>query len=612
LPERLTRGATVVVALAFSLYHLWVAVSGPPEAFTFRGTHLIFALTLCFLMLPSWGRKERPFGALDAVLVAAAVAGVAYLWINLDYVLTRFAYVDDLKRNDIVFGLVTTLLVLEASRRAVGAALPITALVFVGYAVFLTPTDPLVLLDQLYMTTEGIFGIPLQVSATYVILFVLFGAFLERTGASQLFVDFALAVAGHSAGGPGKVSVISSSLFGTISGSAVANVMVDGPITIPLMKKVGFRPSFAAAVESVASTGGQIMPPIMGAAAFVMAEYLGVAYAQVALWALIPSMLYYAACFAAVHFEAKRQGLEGVPRDQLPRLARVIGERGHLFLPVVVLVAVLLSGFSAPLSAFCGILACFPAAMLRANTRSELSWRKVAEALDDGARNAVPVALACACAGIVIGVIALTGAGIKFTGLVLDLAKSQLLLALLVTMAAGIVLGMGLPTTAAYIVMVALLVPALIKLGVVAPAAHMFAFYFAIISAITPPVAMAVYAAAGLAKSPLWETGWAAVRVGASGFIVPFMFVYEPALLAIGEPWWIAVRCLASTAGVILLAGGLHGYLLTAARPWERAAMIAAACALVLPNWQSDLIGIGLGALVIAAQTLRRRAPAAA
>jgi TRAP transporter 4TM/12TM fusion protein len=313
-------------------------------------------------------------------------------------------------------------------------------------------------------------------------------------------MDFSMSITGHTAGGPGKVAIVSSSLFGTVSGSAVANVMVDGPITIPLMKRTGFRPPFAAAVESVASTGGQIMPPVMGAAAFVMAEFLAVSYLQVTLWALIPAVLYYVAVFFAVHFESKRVGLLGLPRAECPQLGVVLRERGHLFIPILVILIGLFAGYSAPLCALAGTLSCVPVALLRKGTRQGITWRTVWGALEDGAKNSIAVALACACAGIIIGVITQTGAAINFTSLVVGLARDLLPLALVLTMLAGIVLGMGMPTTPAYIVMVSLLVPALIKLGAIPPAAHMFAFYFAILSAITPPVALAVYAAAGLAR----------------------------------------------------------------------------------------------------------------
>jgi TRAP transporter 4TM/12TM fusion protein len=417
-----------------------------------------------------------------------------------------------------------------------------------------------------------------------------------------------MAVTGHTAGGPGKVSVVSSSLFGTISGSAVANVMVDGPISIPLMKRSGFPPHFAAGVEATASTGGQIMPPIMGAAAFVMAEFLGVPYGQVVIWAIIPAILYYLACFSAVHFEAKRRGLVGLPRSELPVLSRVIAERGHLFIPILIILTVMYSGYSAPLAALAGTLACFPVAALRASTRGNVTIMNIIEAMHDGARNALSVALACASAGIVIGVITLSGLGIVFTQYVANLAQNTLLLALILTMCAGIVLGMGMPTTPAYIIMTALLVPAIIKFGVPAPAAHMFAFYFAILSAITPPVALAVYAAAGLAKSDLWSSGWAAIKIGAAGFIVPFMFVYEPALLMISDDWfWIAWRFVCASVGITIFAAGLHGYFLTHTPTWQRGILIVGGLCLVAPALWTDLAGALLGAIVIGVQAFDRR-----
>jgi TRAP transporter 4TM/12TM fusion protein len=406
--------------------------------------------------------------------------------------------------------------------------------------------------------------------------------------------------------------VVSSSLFGTISGSAVANVMVTGQISIPLMKRTGFRPEFAGAVEAVASTGGQIMPPIMGAAAFVMAEFLGVSYGEVVIWAIVPALLYYIACFSAVHFEAKRLGLVGLSRAELPRLGSVLRENGHLFIPVAIILVVMYSGFSAPLAALAGTLACFPVAALRAHTRVNVTVANVIGAMVDGARNTLSVALACAAAGVIVGVVTLSGLGIVFTQFVVHLAKDALFVALFLTMIAGMVLGMGIPTTPAYIIMTALLVPAIVKLGVIVPAAHMFAFYFAILSAITPPVALAVFAACGIAKSDLWSTGWAAVKIGAAGFIVPYMFVYEPSLLMIG-PWpTILSSCVTAIIGVVLFAAGLHRYLITATNFWQRPMLIVAGLLLIKPGLESDLFGAALALVVIVTQLMARRAVAKA
>ncbi len=431
---------------------------------------------------------------------------------------------------------------------------------------------------------------------------------MERTGTGQLFMDFAMSLTGHTAGGPGKVSCVSSALFGTISGSAVANVMVDGPITIPLMKRSGFPPHFAAGVEAVASTGGQIMPPIMGAAAFVMAEFIGVSYGQVVIWALIPAVLYYVACFSAVHFEAKRRGIVGVPRSELPKLGAVMRERGHMFGPVLAILVFMYSGFSAPMAALAGVVACFPVALLRKSTRHYVTLPNLIEACVDGARNALPVAMACACAGVVIAVVTLSGLGIVFTQYVVHLSQNYLLLALLFTMIAGIVLGMGMPTTPAYIIMTALLVPAIVKFGVIIPAAHMFAFYFAILSAITPPVALAVFAAAGLAKSDLWATGLAAVRIAATAFIIPFMFVYEPALLMIGDWPTIIMASISATIGVMLFAAGLHGYFITHSTYWQSALLVVAGLLLIDPHFSTDVIGAILAGVVVAVQLAAKRA----
>jgi TRAP transporter 4TM/12TM fusion protein len=601
------KAVVAMIAIAMSLYHMYVAGFGPPEAYFFRGTHLLFTMTLIFLLYPFKPGGGWRWRITDLVLLAGSWAFILHIFINYDYVINRIIYIDELTLRDKIYATLAVLLVLEATRRVLGWGLSLTAIGFLAYPLFFTTVRLPVLIEQLYLSTEGIFGSTLGVSASYVMLFVLFGAFMEKSGVGKLFMDFALSLTGHTAGGPGKVSVVSSSLFGTVSGSAVANVMVDGPMTIPLMKRSGFRPHFAAAVEATASTGGQIMPPVMGAAAFVMAEFLAVSYFQVTIWAIIPAILYYVAVFFAVHFEAKRHGLLGVPRAELPRLGRVMRERGHLFVPILIVFVGLIAGYSAPLCALVATLTCLPMALLRKTTGEGISWRSVFDALEDGAKNTLPVAIACACAGIVIGSTTITGLGISFTQFVVALSQNLLPIALLLTAVAGIILGLGLPTTPSYIVMVALLVPALVKLGAVTPAAHMFAFYFAILSAITPPVALAVFAAASLAKTSMWDAGWAAMRIGAAGYIVPFMFVYEPALLMIG-PWYVTAVALASAViGVIALAASLHGYLLAALSMWQRAVLFVAAILLIAPELISSIVGLVLLAAVAINQGLLSR-----
>ncbi|MEQ8395258.1 TRAP transporter permease [Thalassobaculum sp.] len=591
---RLAQGLITAVGLAMTLYHLYTAWFGAPDALSFRAIHVAFALVLAFLIFPArnGGSNTPDIGRL--VLAGLSIVASGYILWGQEYINNRMIYVDDLRPEDWVLGSLLILLLLEATRRCVGLALPMTAIAFLAYAVFGAGSDLPQLMEQMYLGTEGIFGIPVSVSATYVMLFILFGAMVERTGTGKLFMDFAMALTGHTAGGPAKVACITSGLFGTVSGSAVANVMTTGAFSIPLMKKLGYRPAFAGAVEAVASTGGQIMPPIMGAAAFVMAEFLGVSYLTVAAYALIPAAMYFLAVFLAVHFEAKRTGMRGLPRSELPRLLTVLKEQGHLFLPLVVIVGALVAGYSAPLSALFGIASVLVAAGLRKSTRHYLTPANIMDGLVSGARNTVSVALACGCAGIVIGVISLTGLGIEFTSLVLAASQNHLVLALVLTMMAGIVLGMGMPTTPAYIVQVALLVPALVKLGIIVEAAHMFTFYFAILSAITPPVALAVYAANGLSNAGLWETGLLALKLGATGYIVPFMFVFGPSLLMIGEPLWILTTATTAMIGVVCLASGLAGYLLASLALWQRLALITAAIVLIKPGLTTDAIGIGI------------------
>ena len=610
------RRVITVIAVSMSLYHMYVTGFGPPEAVIYRGTHLMFALALVFLLFPSRHGSANPWWrSYDMLLLVLGLGGVLHIFVNYEAFIYRIIYIDDLTTGDTLWGIVMVIIVLEATRRIIGWALPMTAMVFMGYAMFFTNVKWPVLLEQLYLSTEGIFGSTLGVSAAYVMLFVIFGAFMEKSGTGRLFMDFSMSLTGKSAGGPGKVAIISSSMFGTVSGSAVANVMVTGPITIPMMKRTGFRPAFAAAVESVASTGGQIMPPVMGAVAFVMAEFLAVPYLQITIWAMVPAALYYLSVFFAVHFEAKRYRLAGIPEDELPKLWQVMLVRGQLFIPMFVILIGLVLGYSAPMCALVAALSCLPIALLRRETRKNITWATPIQALEDGARGALAVAMACACAGLVIGSINITGLGIVFTQVVVELASNHVFLALFVTAIAGIILGMGMPTTPAYIVMVSLLVPALIKMGIVDPAAHLFALYFAILSAITPPVALSVFAAAGIAGANMWNAGLAAVRAAAPAYIVPFMFVYEPALLFIvdeGQHWYHALWPIATAMmGVIALAGGLFGWLFGYANMVQRVLLVVGALSLIKPGGMTDLVGFGILGAVVLWQLLARRQPPA-
>ena len=608
------RKVVVALAVMMSAYHIYAASFGAPEAMMHRSIHLLFTLLLIFLVsITGRSKQDKAKLLLDLALILLTLASLGHIFLNYEYVVTRYSYVQSLTLWDFVMGVILSLILLEASRRVIGWALPITAACFLLYAIFGKYLPGLVrhtgfpletVIDQLYLTTEGIFGIPLGVSATYVILFVIFGAFLEESGTGQFFMDFSNSLVGGAKGGPGKISCVSSALFGTISGSAVANVMVDGWLTIPLMKRTGFKKDFAAAVEATASTGGQIMPPVMGAAAFVMAEYTGIPYIQICIHAAIPALLYYFALFMAIHFEASRTGLLGVPKEERPRFQSVILARGHLFFPLIVIVYFMIAGYTPMYACIYATVSVVLIALLRAQTR--MGVMKILKALEFGAKNMLPVAAACACAGIIIGVINLTGLGLKFTSLILVIAGNSLIPALIFTMFAGIVLGMGLPTTAAYIVQAALLIPALIRLGVPLIAAHLFVFYFAIISAITPPVAMAVYAAAGIGGSNLWRTGLEAVRIGATGFIIPFMFVYGPSLLMIGSIGTIITTIISSSIGVVALSAGLMGWFLKEATYLERAMLVAGALLLIKPGLYTDAIGLVLLTIVIVIQKLRK------
>ncbi len=604
-----SRLAIKALLLILAVSHLYFALVGYPGPYYLRGYHVGIGLGLIYLITNWRGQPvERP-SVLNVCLGLAVCLAALYPAINIDYVQQRFMYVDDLTHGDLIVGTGLVVLVLEGARRTLGLALPLTAVGFIVFALVATKTTYPLLVEQLFLTTDGIFGIPVAVSATFMVLFIVFGAMVERMGIGKLFMDFAIALTGRQAGGPAKVSCITSGLFGSVSGSAVANVMTTGAFSIPLMKRIGFRPSFAASVEAVSSTGGQIMPPVMGAAAFVMAEYLGVSYLTVAGLALMPAVLYYVAVFAAIHFEAKRLDIGSVPKEQQVPLGKVLIDSGHMFVPLALIVGVLLMGYSAPFAALCGIASVLPTAFLRKTTRHYVTLENTLAALENGARNALPIAAATACAGIVVGVINVSGIGLTFSNFVISAAADTLVIALLLSMVAGIILGMGMPTTPAYIVQVALMVPAWVSLGVQVEAAHLFVFYFAILSAITPPVAMAVYAANALAGGKVWESSVKAVKLGVTGFIIPFLFVYEPAILLQGDPLYVAVVVAQAAFGVVVLAAALHGYLLAPLKHWHKGVLLLATIGLIYPDWRASIPALAAVLLVILLQRVTRPAP---
>jgi len=609
------------LAIGWSVFQLYTAVAGLFDLLVQLPVHVAFAVALAFLADPTpdspasaaalAARRRRRW--LDATLAGLALACAAHYVINIERLTTRMAGVEDPPRIDVVVGVAFTLLLLEAARRHIGPALVILALAFIAYS-FAGPWLPgfvshggesfLQLVDQQMFTTQGVFGVPTLVSATFIYLFVVFGGVMAYGGLLRFFTDGALAVAGASRGGAGKVAVISSGLFGTVNGSAIANAVTTGAFTIPLMVRAGYRPAFAAGVEACASMGGQLIPPVMGAAAFIMAETLQVPYGTIAFAATIPGILYFVAVGAMVHFEAAREGLPVLPRSALPRLGAVLRRDVHLLGGPTVLVWFLVDGRSPLFAGFWALVSAFALSQLRRDTR--IDARKILAVLHDSAHSAMPVALACATVGIVVGVVSATGLGLKLAGGIVNMAGGSMLATLALTMIAALVLGTGLPTSATYIITSIMAAPALVQLGIPKLVAHMFVFYFGILADLTPPTAISTYATSSIAGADVWKTQWTAMLLALSGFIIPFSFAYDPALLMLdASPLAIAWRTLAATLGILMLAAGIIGYLSAPTRPWERAMLLAGALLLIFPGAWSDAAGLAAFGVVYLSQ--RRR-----
>jgi TRAP transporter 4TM/12TM fusion protein len=604
-----------VIAVGMSTFHLFTAGFGVLTASVQRSIHLAFALTLIFLLVPRSARAERVRVPLsDWVLVAVSIVSCLYITMNWE-ALSEASRIASPNTIDIVLGITATLLVLEATRRTAGIALPLVAITFIlyGFAGQYLPgilAHPGIPLDQFvgmnYLFTEGIFGAALGVSATFVVVFIIFGAFLEESGGGKFFIDLASAAFGSVRGGPAKIAVVGSGFFGMISGSAVANVASVGTFTIPLMRQVGYSGKFAAAVEAVASTGGLLMPPVMGAAAFIMAEMVGVSYLTICLAAAIPALLYYLSLYAFIDLEAAKNGLKGMPKENKPPVRPTLSRGGHLLIPPVVLIFLLaVLQWSAMKSGFYAVVATVFVAMLRKGTR--LDRAKLINALWKGATGTLQIAAVCACAGIVVSIVSITGLGLTFSSVLIELAGGSLAMLLGLTMVASLVLGMGLPATPCYIILAVLAAPAISEFGVPLISAHLFVFYFGCLSAITPPVAVAAYAAAAIAGANPMQTGFTAWRLGLTAFIVPYMFVYGPALLMIGTPLEIVTAGASATAGVLLFAAGIQGFVLTRTNILERAGLLAAAPLLIKPGWTTDLIGLTLALVVGAVHFARYR-----
>ncbi|GAA1856601.1 TRAP transporter permease [Brevibacterium marinum] len=596
-----------VFAVGLSVYQIYYALFGGPPTLVHRGIHVGAILVLCFAVQRfrlGEVRKTPPW--YDWLFIVGSVAIAVYLGLVFEKLTVSGGRFETI---DVVFSSICLLLVLEAARRVTGPVLPILAVLFIVFDYYGRSMPGLFrhrgydldrIVTFMYESTEGIFSTAIGVSSTYIFLFILFGAILQKSGMGQFFNDIAMALAGQARGGPAKVAVLASGFLGSINGSAIANVVTTGAFTIPMMKRVGYQRNFAGAVESAASVGGQIMPPIMGAAAFIMAETLGVPYTQIVLVAIVPAVLYYLAILIQVHLRATSQGLSGISRENLPAVMDVMKERGHLLVPLLFLLYMLFfSGTTILFAAVTTIFVTIAAAMVRKSTR--MSPLDIIHALRDGAITAVSVAVACACVGIIVGVATQTGFGVKLAGAIVTIGGGYLLPTLLLTAVACIILGMGLPSIPAYIIVSTMAAPALIQLEVPALAAHLFVFYFGLFANITPPVALAAFAAAGLSGGSPMRTGFLAMRLALGGLIVPFVFVYQPELLMLDGTAWDTVRAtVILLIGVTLIAVAAEGHLFIPLPVWLRITIVVGAIGLVTPSHLYDLIGAVVAAAALA------------
>jgi len=637
--ERVRGGVIAVLSLLLALYNIWTGYFGYPNPLVHRSFNLLLLFVLVFLIFPL--TSDRPWGrylkVVDVLLAILAAVVFLYPMIYAGDIEQRMPFVSSLTWAQWVLGVIAVALVLEGSRRTVGTIFVFVVLGFMAYT-FWGASIPGIFkhkgfslgegLETFYLGYNGIFGLPTAVYATYILLFILWGAFFERSGVGNLLMDLSIAVAGWARGGPAKIEVLSSALFGTVSGSAVANVYATGTITIPLMKKHGYRAEFAAAVEAASSTGGQIMPPVMGAAAFVMTEFIGIPYSKLILYAAIPACLYYLAILMMVHFEALKLGLKGLPREQLPPLGRVLARRGYVVLPLIGLITALLLDYTAIRAAFIALvmtaglmLAEQIVRAVRSVLRRETSiggavWQMCRQFGEDtyvsfraGARAAVDIGCATAGAGIIVAATTLTGLGLNLTALATK-GDLPLFVVLLLIAATCILLGMAVPTTPAYIMTAALAAPAVVSLGVNELAAHMFIFYFAVMSMVTPPVALAAYAAAQIAQANIMRTGYLATYLASAGFIVPFMFIFGPELLLQGSIPAIIWACCTAAVGVVALAAALDGWCLTRVGIVDRLCFGLGALFLIHTGLMTDAIGGALLAVGMLVQWQRYRSAA--
>ncbi len=592
-----------VYIVAVGLFHMYTATMGSFEAYLQRSIHLMLILPLTYVLFPLYSKAPKnsvPW--YDWVLGLISAIPCLYGVLFYDDIVHRIQQVDPLTTAQLLCGGLLVIMLLEGSRRVVGLPLSIIAGLFGAYMYFghampgilqgLSLSVPEII-EQLYLTDEGIFSMPLGVSATFVIVFLIFGGFLEKSGAGDYFMDLARALMGTKPGGPAQIAVVSSCLFGSISGSAVANVYGTGSFTIPLMKRIGYTPTFAGAVEAAASTGGQIMPPVMGAGAFLMASFLGIQFKEIMIGAILPALMYYGALLLMVRLTAHSQNMKGLSADELPKLKETL-KKVYLLIPIVGVVVLLLEGASPMKAGMLGILLCWLVAL--PDPKRRMGPKAILDAIYEGTKTIPLVCVACAAAGIVLGSVALTGIGGKLVGFVIALAGDTPFLALVLIMLVSLVLGMGLPTTGAYILASALGAPVLIKLGFAPLAAHMFVFYYAIISNITPPVALAAYAASSVAGSAPNRTGFQAMKLGCIGFLVPFAFCYDPGLLMLGDITANTLAVLSGILGVFAFGAFWVGYAYDPLNNIHRSALALGGILVFAP--QLPLVGIGALAIV--------------
>lgn len=621
-----------IVAILMSAFHLFTAWHGTLLAMKQRSLHLIFAFTLGFALYPGFKKSSRDkIDITDWLLIILSVGVWGYIFFNVEAIALKGG---QMSTTDMILGVLSVLLTLEVTRRVVGPELPIVTIVFLLFAYFGRHMPGIFahrgfnvtrIVSHMYMTTEGIMGTPLGVSSTFVFMFILFGSFLDKTGVGEFFIDFAYALTGSTRSGPAMTSVLSSGLMGSISGSSVANTVTTGAFTIPLMKSVGYKPHYAGAVEATASTGGQIMPPVMGAAAFIMADFTGFPYISIVKAAIIPAVLYYIAVGTMVHLEACKLGLKGMPRESLPKVSNILKKQGYLTLPLIAIIFMLVKQYPPTMAALTGIIIGVIVAMTVSLIKKDNSFtpKDILGAMESGAKGAVGVACACACAGMIVGVVTLTGFGLKIAEVIVQIAQGRLIPTLLLTMISSIILGMGLPTTAKYIVLATMAVPAITKLGVNLMSAHLFILYFGVVADVTPPVALAAYAGAGIAGANSMRTGFQAFKLAIGAFIIPYIFVINPHLIMVDSIVGTTVNWLPITAalptivtaliGTVCLAGTVESYLFGKLRIWQRVILLLAAFALLDPKLLTDVIGLAALAFIFVTQKiLNKNKPAAA